>query len=187
MRVVTLPLITTIVLSFGNILALGLEVDKKIEAPGSPAQRGIAGDFCAIKAWHPLVADCKQTNEGDTVLRTLTAKNGATIKEKLVESDDRSYSYQIIESPLSVKNYNSKFWVEEGERPNSTVIHWDAEFDANGASDGEARKKINDILAMGLKGIKKLQLKRPKAKTPRAKVLATKAHLDGAGRPPSET
>jgi Polyketide cyclase / dehydrase and lipid transport len=157
MRAVKLALITTIVLLFGNGLALGLEVNKKVEAPGAPAQIwGIAGDFCAIKTWHPLVADCKQTNEGDTIVRTLTAKNGATIKEKLVESDDRSYSYQIIESPLPVKNYNAKLWVEEGQRPSSTVIHWDAEFDANGASDDAAKKKINDILAVGLKGIKKI-------------------------------
>jgi hypothetical protein len=104
------------------------------------------------------VADCKQTNEGDTVLRTLTAKNGATIKEKLVESDDRSYSYEIIESPLPVKNYHAKLWVEESDRPNRTVIHWDAEFDANGASDDEAKKRINDILAAGLKGIKKIAI-----------------------------
>jgi Polyketide cyclase / dehydrase and lipid transport len=53
--------------------ALGIEVDKKIEAPGAPAQVWeVAVDFCAIKAWHPLVADCKQTNEGDTILRILT-------------------------------------------------------------------------------------------------------------------
>ena len=153
----TLPLITTIVLLFGNGSALGVEVDKKIEAPGTPAQIWeIARDFCAIKAWHPLVADCKQTNEGDTVLHTLTAKNGATIKEKLVESDDRSYSYQSIDSPLPVKDYNAKLWVEESQRRSSTVIHWDAEFDANGASDDAAKKKINDILAVGLKGIKKI-------------------------------
>ena len=153
----TLPLITTIVLLFGNGSALAVEVDKKIEVPGAPAQiRGIARDFCAIKAWHPLVADCKQTNEGDTILRTLTATNGATIKERLVESDDRSYSYEIIESPLPVKNYNAKLWVEQSDRPNRTVIHWDAEFDANGASDDEAKKTINDILAAGLKGIKKI-------------------------------
>ena len=153
----TLPLITTIVLLFGNGSALGVEVDRQIEAPGVPAQIWeIAGDFCAIKAWHPLVADCKQTNKGDAVLRTLTAKNGATIKEKLVASDDRSYSYEIIKSPLPVKNYNAKLWIEESERPNRTVIHWDAEFDANGASDDEAKKQINDILAAGLKGIKKI-------------------------------
>jgi hypothetical protein len=51
MRAVKLPLITAILLLFGNGSALGLEVDKKIEAPGAPAQIwGIAGDFCAIKA-----------------------------------------------------------------------------------------------------------------------------------------
>ena len=44
------------VLLFGNGSAVGLEVDKKIEPPGAPAQIwGIAGDFSAIKAWHPLV------------------------------------------------------------------------------------------------------------------------------------
>ena len=112
----TLPLITTIVLLLGNGSALGIEVHKKIEAPGVPAQIWeIAGDFCAIKAWHPLVADCKQTNEGNTVFRTLTVKNGATLKEKLVESDDTSYSYEIIESPLPVKKYNAKLWVEESK------------------------------------------------------------------------
>ena len=161
----TLLLITTIVLLFGNGSALGVEVDKKIEAPGAPAQIWeLARDFCAIKAWHPLVADCKQTNEGDTVLRTLTAKNGATIKEKLVESDDRSYSYEIIESPLPVKNYHAKLWVDQSDRPNRTVIHWDAEFDANGASDDEAKKKINDILAAGLKGIKKIVIDKTESK-----------------------
>jgi hypothetical protein len=36
------------------------------------------------------------------------------------------------------------------------VIHWDAEFDAKGASDDAAKKTINDILAVGLKGIKKI-------------------------------
>jgi len=153
--------ITAMVLLFGNGLALSLEVDKKIEAPGAPAQIwGIAGDFCAIKAWHPLVADCKQTNEGETVLRTLTAKNGATIKEKLLESDESSYRYEMIESPLPVKNLNAKLWVEEGERPDRTVIHWDAKFDAKDASDEAAKKKISDILAAGLKGIKKIAVEK---------------------------
>ena len=153
----TLPLITTIVLLFGNGSALGVEVDKKIEAPGAPAQIwGIARDFCAIKVWHPLVSDCKHANEGETILRALTAKNGATIKEKLIRSDDRSYSYETLESPLPVKNLNAKLWVEEGERANRTVIHWNAEFVAKDVSDDVAKKKINDILAVGLRKLKKI-------------------------------
>lgn len=67
-----------------------------------------------------------------------------------------SYSYETVESPLPVKNYTAKLWVEDSDRPNRTVIHWDAEFDANGASDDDAKKKINDIFAAELKGIKKI-------------------------------
>ena len=97
-------------------------------------------------------------------------------------SDDRSYSYQIIESPLPVKNYNAKFWVEEGQRPSSTVIHWDAEFDANGASDDAAKKKINDILAVGLKGIKKIAVDKTEGRKLRGPRYWQLAHLC-AGRP----
>jgi Polyketide cyclase / dehydrase and lipid transport len=136
--------------------AHALEVKKKINAPAlSPKVWEIAGGFCAIKDWHPLVADCKETKEGDATIRTLSLKDGGSIKEKLLESDDTSYSYEIIESPLPVKNYQAKFWIEEDERsPDRTTIHWDATFDANGASDDDATKKISDIFFAGLKGIK---------------------------------
>jgi len=35
------------------------------------------------------------------------------------------------------------------------VIFWQSDFDANGASDEEAKKTITGILADGVKGIKK--------------------------------
>ena len=82
-------------------------------------------------------------------------KKAGTIKEKLLESDDTSYSYEIIESPLPVKNYKAKLRVEEDERdPQRTTIFWEATLDANGVSDDEAKKKITDIFTSGLKGIK---------------------------------
>jgi hypothetical protein len=64
-----------------------------------PTIWAFAGDFCAIKDWHPLVANCKESQEGDVTFRTLTLKDGGTIKEKLTDKDDFSYSYQIVESP----------------------------------------------------------------------------------------
>jgi len=76
--------------------------------------------------------------------------------DAVYKADDLSYSYEIVESPLPVKNYTAKLWVEDSDQPNRTVIHWDAQFDANGASDDDAKKKINDIFAAGLKGIKKI-------------------------------
>src|SRR6476661_11208802 len=144
------------VLMLGASPALALTVERHIEAPGlPPAVWEFAGGFCAIKDWHPLIADCQETKEGDVTFRTLTLKDGGKIKEKLLESDDTSYSYEIVESPLPVKNYQAKFWIEEDERnPDRTTIHWDATFDANGASDDDASKKISDIFFAGLKGIK---------------------------------
>jgi Polyketide cyclase / dehydrase and lipid transport len=136
--------------------AHAIEVKKKINAPALPPKVwAVAGDFCAIKDWHPLVADCEVTEEDGATFRTLTLKDGGSIKEKLLESDDTSYSYEIIESPLPVKNYQAKFWIEEDERnPERTTIHWDATFDANGVSDDDASKKISDIFFAGLKSIK---------------------------------
>ena len=139
MRVMKLALIAFAALLFGSAAASAITVKKRTEAPGLPPQIWeIVGDFCAIKTWHPVVEDCVQTKEGDVVFRTLSLKGGGTIKEKLTATEDNGYSYEIIESPLPVRNYNAKLWVEESEKSNRTVIHWDAEFDANGASDDAA-------------------------------------------------
>ncbi len=143
------------VLMLGASPALALTVERHIEAPGlPPAVWEFAGGFCAIKDWHPLIADCQETKEGDVTFRTLTLKDGGKIKEKLLEFDDTSYSYEIVESPLPVKNYKAKLSVEDGNHENRTMVEWSADFEANGASDDEATKKIKDIFDGGLKGIK---------------------------------
>ena len=161
MRGMKLALAVLVALVIGSGAASALEVKKKINAPAHlPKVWAIVSEFCSIKDWHPLVADCKETKEGDATIRTLTLKdNGGTIKEKLLDSDDTSYSYEILESPLPVKNYKAKLWVEEDDRnPERTTVHWDATFDANGASDDDATKKIGDIFYAGLKGIKQKAL-----------------------------
>ena len=156
MRVMKLALAALVVLVVTCSSAYAIDVNKKIEAPGQMlVVWTIASEFCSIKDWHPALADCKESKEGDVTFRTLTLKDGGVIKEKLTGSDETSYSYEIVESPLPVKNYSAKFWVEEDERdPSRTVIHWDATFDANGASDEDAKKTISDIFTAGLKGIK---------------------------------
>lgn len=137
--------------------ACALDVNKKIAAPAQVLTVwSTISDFCSIKDWHPAIADCKESKEGSDTFRVLTLKdNGGSIKEKLTGSDDTSYSYEIVESPLPVKNYSAKLWVEPDDRdPARTVIHWDATFDANGKSDDEATKAISDIFMAGLKSIK---------------------------------
>lgn len=140
--------------------AYAIEVDKKIAAPGDPEDVWeMISDFCSIQDWHPAVAECDQSDEGGETFRLLTLQDGGKIKEKLVDQDDESYTYQIVESPLPVKNYQAKLWVEQDSRqPDRTVIHWDATFDANGASDEDAAKMIGGIFTAGLKSIKHMAM-----------------------------
>ena len=161
MRTTKLALLAAFGLVISTTSAYALDVKRRTEVPGEPQTIwSFAGDFCAIKDWHPLVADCQETKEGDVTFRTLTLKDGGKIKEKLTDKDDTSYSYEIVESPLPVKNYKAKFWVEPDDEPERTAVYWEAEFDANGASGEEARKKIFDVLVAGMKGIKQMALQK---------------------------
>jgi hypothetical protein len=155
MRMMKLALVTLAALLFTSASASAITVKKRTEGPGLPPEIWkIVGDFCAIKTWHPVVADCVETKEGDVTYRTLTLKDGGKIKEKLTGTEDLGYTYEIVESPLPVKNYKSKLWLEVDDEPDRSVIYWQSDFDANGASDDDAKAKITGILADGVKGIK---------------------------------
>ena len=159
MRMMKLALFALAALLLGSASASAITVKKRIEAPGLPPQIWEhAGGFCAIKTWHPAVADCVEGKEGDVVFRMLTLKDGGKIKEKLTGTEDISYSYEIIESPLPVKNYKAKLWMEVDDEPDRSVIYWQADFDADGASDDEAKEKVTTLLGDGVKGIKKQAL-----------------------------
>ena len=112
--------------------------------------------FCTIKTWHPAVAECEETKDGDVTYRTLTLKDGGKIKEKLTGTEDLAYTYEIVESPLPVKNYSSKLWVEADDEQDRSVIYWQSEFEAaDGTSEEDAKKIVTGILGDGVKGIKK--------------------------------
>ena len=158
MRMMKLALAAGVAVVIGSGSAYAITVKKRIEAPGLPADVWvIAGEtFCTIKAWHPAVAACEEAKDGDVTYRTLTLKDGGKIKEKLTGSEDLSYSYEITESPLPIKNYSSKLWVEEDDEPNRSIIYWQSEFEAaDGTSEEDATKLIAGILGDGVKGIKK--------------------------------
>ena len=156
MHVVKLALATSLALLIGSGSAYAITVKKKRDAPGDPAEVwALVGGFCAIKSWHPAVAECEETKEGDVTFRTLTLKDGGKIKEKLTGTEETSYSYEIVESPLPVKNYKATLSVEEDEdSPNRSEVEWEATFDANGASEEDAQKAIAGIFEDGVKSIK---------------------------------
>jgi hypothetical protein len=159
MRILKLGLATGIALLIASGSAYAITVKKRIEAPGLPPEVWAeVGAFCAIEKWHPAVAKCEETKDGDTTFRTLTLKDGGKIKEKLTGTEDVAYTYEIVESPLPIKTYKSRLWLETDDEPDRTVIFWQSDFDANGKSDDEAKKIITGILGDGVKGIKKVAI-----------------------------
>ena len=73
MRMMKLALVTSVALALGSGSAYAIEIKRRTEIPGEPQMVwGLIGAFCAIKDWHPVVADCQETKEGDVTFRTLS-------------------------------------------------------------------------------------------------------------------
>ncbi len=70
--------------------AASLAVGKKLELKVNPKKMSEErtrlwakfGGWCAIKDWHPAIASCEESTEGDAKIRVLTLKDGGKIKEK---------------------------------------------------------------------------------------------------------
>ena len=134
---------------------LELHVDPdKVEAARKALWDKLGG-WCAISQWHPAIAKCEESKEGDAAFRTLTLKDGGVIKEKLLDTGSISYRYAIIESPLPVKNYEAQFSVTPDDDDLDEInVVWSATYDANGKPDKEARGVIDGIFKAGIENIK---------------------------------
>lgn len=143
--------------------AASLAVGKKLELKVDPAKMkderaklwAQFGGWCAIKDWHPAIASCEEVTEGDAKFRILTLKDGGKIKEKLLDEKPNFYRYEIIESPLPVKNYQAQFALTPDDDDEDEInFAWSAVFDANGKSDAETKGIIDGIFKAGLDNIK---------------------------------
>jgi len=137
------------------LAASGISVRQVTKVDGSDKDVWAkVGAFCAIKDWHPALAGCEETKDGEATFRTLTLKDGGKIKEKLTGTSETGYTYQIVESPLPVKDYFASFSARaDGDEPGKTLVVWSASFAANGKPDSEARGLIEGIFKDGLKSI----------------------------------
>ena len=134
--------------------ASAVTVKKRTEAPGLPPQIwGGAGAFCAIKIWHPAVAECSREKEGDVTFRTLTLKDGGKIKEKLTETGDLPIPMRSSRAPSPSRTTRQS----SGSRSTtSRTVRCSIgkPISTPREVDDDAKKLIADIFAAGLKGIK---------------------------------
>jgi hypothetical protein len=141
---------------------LEVNVDAKKMAEEKAALWAKFGGWCSIKDWHPAIGDCVESKEGDTLFRTLTLKDGGgTIKEKQLEMKEVLYKYEIIESPLPVKNYQAQFALTPDDDDEDEInFAWSAVFDpADGKTADEARKVIDGIFKAGIDNMKVMTTK----------------------------
>lgn len=146
-------------LSQAASLVSAKKLEIKIDAAQADAERTALwakiGGWCAIADWHPAIAKCEESKDGDKLFRTLTLKDGGVIKEKLLETNTTSYQYEIVESPLPVKNYTAMFSVAPDDDDTDEInVLWSATFDANGQDDKAARQVIDGIFKAGMESIK---------------------------------
>jgi len=137
------------VVAAGPALAIEVRQVTEIAAPPTRVWAKV-GDWCAIKDWHPAVANCTSETKG---FRTLTLKDGGRIVEKLTKTGKFSYSYDIIDSPLPVRNYSATLTAKPDSNGNTDLV-WSAKFDAKDKTEAKAQAVIKGILEGGLTNIK---------------------------------
>ena len=107
-----------------------------------------ARDFNGHHDWHPRIADShiEDDKPSDQVgcIRNFTLSDGGKLRETLLSfSDrDRSFTYDIIVSPMPVTNYIATFSVRPVTAGNRTFVEWRAEFDV----PPEKETEIKDIV-----------------------------------------
>ena len=107
------------------------------------------GDFGALADWHPAVDKCEIVEiEGETH-RHLTLADGELLLEKLIETGDDFYRYEIVEGPLPVEDYRSTFTVFP--RGEGCRVFWSSTFDSE---DPQADEIVAGIYELGLEAIR---------------------------------
>jgi len=126
-----------------------------------PAQTvwDVIGGFNAVPDWHPAVAKSETTEESGAKVRTLTLVGGAgKIVERLesVDPGERTYTYSILSGPLPVANYVASIRVREKSNGQGCTIEWSSEFEAAGASEGDAAAAVRGIYEAGFENLKRM-------------------------------
>jgi hypothetical protein len=117
-------------------------------------------DFNGHHTWHPRIAESHIENDlpSDQVgcIRNFTLSDGGHLRESLLSLSDleRSMTYDIIVSPMPIKNYIATFRctpVTEGDR---TFVEWQAEFDVAPEDEAKIRHAVGrETFAAGIRAL----------------------------------
>jgi hypothetical protein len=120
----------------------------------------VVRDFDGLPGWHPAIAASELTSGTAAevgALRRLTLADGGVVVERLVTLDDgdRSYTYEILESPFAVRRYVSTVRVAPVTDSGHAFVEWWSEYDADAGDEDELSLVFADgVYAAGIAGLR---------------------------------
>ena len=136
-------------------------VSSVVNAPADQVW-GAIRDFNGTPSWHPALAasEIQGGKPSDHVgcVRVLTLGDGAKVVETLLELSDqnRSCTYNIIDSPLGVSGYVATLSVTPVTDGNRSYVQWTAEFEPDPGQDGQERAEFigTNVFQVGFDALK---------------------------------
>lgn len=107
-----------------------------------------ARDFNGHDKWHPFIAEShvEDGKPSDQVgcVRNFTLGNGGHLRERLLSFSDleRSFTYNIIVSPMPIQNYVATFTCTPITEGNATFVEWSAEFDVAPQDEAQIKEQV---------------------------------------------
>ncbi len=125
----------------------------------SPRQEvwGLVRDFNSLPEWHPAISESEIKNgSGIGSVRQLTTAAGGNMKEKLLALSDAKceYVYEIVETPMPIKNYIATIRFYEVTATDQTFAEWYAYFNFVDMSAKEKTlNNIGEVFRSGLQAL----------------------------------
>ena len=120
-------------------------------------------DFNALPKWHPAIASSAIEDGGPAdrigcVRRFTRRSDGGMLREQLLSlaDDTRSFTYNILVSPMPVANYLAAMRFTPITRDNRTFAEWWAVFDVTSGPPATTAADIGDnVFVAGFAAIEK--------------------------------
>ena len=113
----------------------------------------LIGGFGSLPDWIPGLSQSELADGGR--VRHLSDLNGHTFVEQLERYDaaTRSYSYSILESPISISHYLSTITVTPISGGRGSRVEWSGSFEPLEISEKEAQDVFDGLYSAGLKAL----------------------------------
>jgi hypothetical protein len=117
-------------------------------------------DFNGLPSWHPAIAESEieggQAGNAIGCVRSFSMKDGGHLREQLLAlSDvDHSFTYNILVSPMPVKDYVATFRLTPITVDNRTFAEWWADFNVTSGTEDAMVAQIGDgVFVAGFKAL----------------------------------